>query len=83
MKAKFSYEIKEFKPRTIEITIESQDEMDFIRNLFAWNPVYVAMENTTGSKPDCIIDAIDNVTNKIGNRFNEIAYILNRTAGVE
>ena len=54
MKAEFKVKEKEFVPVKVELTFESQEELDFFGSLFNSRPFNNLMLGLIGSKPDGI-----------------------------
>ena len=45
MQVKVNHELEQFQTKALEITIESQEELDFFNALFEWAPVWTVMRD--------------------------------------
>ena len=59
MKAKLNHELETFKPLTLEITLESQKEIDFLYATFNWIDFCEVMRKESGDSPYVIREALD------------------------
>ena len=58
MQVKVNHELEQFQTKALEITIESQEELDFLNALFEWNPVWTVMRSYAAASAGQINSAL-------------------------